>query len=295
VSRIGVDFGGTRIKAGVVNDEGAIEYDAITETHAGAAPEKILDAIVAVVHGLNASPRSVGVAIPGECDDEGRCYRLPNVPGFEGYPIAPELKKRFGCPVEIENDATTAALGELKFGYGRAHKSFAMITLGTGVGGGIVIDGTVRRGRYGFAGELGHVPIDRSPDAAKCACGQRGCVEAYASTHAVLERASVGGRRPSDMREVAAAAKRGDPSAFAAFDEMGVALAWMITSVQNTLDLDAIVFSGGISAAFELIEPSLRRTLRARAHARPLGEIPLLVSELGDRAGIVGAAYLPDV
>jgi glucokinase len=295
VSRIGVDFGGTRIKAGIVDDGGGIVRDAITETHAGASPGAILDALAALVRGLVDSPQSVGVAIPGECDASGRCYRLPNVPGFEGFPIGPELKKRLACPVSIENDATTAALGELKFGHGRTYKSFAMITLGTGVGGGIVIDGKVRRGRNGFAGELGHVPIERSPDAAKCACGQRGCVEAYSSTRALIERASVGGRKPSDVREVAVAAKKGDPSASAAFDEMGVALAWMITAVQNTLDLDAIVFSGGISASFELIEPSLRRTLRARAHAKPLGELPLLVSELADRAGIVGAAYLPDI
>jgi glucokinase len=294
VNRIGVDFGGTRIKAGLV-DGGVIRREAITETHAGSTPDTILDAIASIAKSLDSSPQSVGVAIPGEADAAGHCYRLPNVPGFEGFSIGPELSKRIGCPVTIENDATTAALGEKLFGHGRTHASFAMITLGTGVGGGVVIDRKVRRGRYGFAGELGHVPIDRSPSAPVCTCGLRGCVESWASSHALLARAAAAGSHAPDVRTVAEAAKRGDRAALSAFEEMGVALAWMVTAVQNTLDLDAFVFSGGISASFDLIEPSLRRTLRERAHAKPLGEVPLLVSEMGDRAGIVGAAHLHEI
>jgi glucokinase len=286
---IGIDFGGTRIKGGVV-DGGAIVRDDSIETRG--SPAEVLDAIATLARKLDPHPKSVGVAIPGECDADGRCYRLPNVPGFEGVPIAAELSRRVGCPVGVENDATTAALGESLFGHGREHPSFLMMTLGTGVGGGVVIDRRVRRGAHGFGGEIGHVPIDRSPDAPRCGCGLRGCVEAFAGTHALLARFRELGGVCEEIVDIARAADGGDERARRVFDEMGTALGWMLTAVQNVLDLDAIVVSGGISQSFELVEPSLRRTLRARAHAAPLGEVPLLVSALGDRAGIVGAAHL---
>jgi glucokinase len=295
VSILGVDFGGTRIKAGIVRGA-EIERSQSIDTRAGAEPRVILDAIAELVLGLDRAPTSVGIAIPGECDASGRCYRLPNVPGFEGMPIADELVRRLGCPVTLENDATTAALGEMLEGHGRTHESFVMVTLGTGVGGGLVIDRTLRRGRHGFGGELGHVPIDRSKDAPVCNCGLRGCVEAFAGTKAVLARAASLGCKAKDMRGLAEEANSGSAHALTVWDEMGTALAWMLTAIQNVLDLDAVVFSGGVSASFHtLIEPAVRRTLRERAYAPPLGEVPLLVSELGDRAGIVGAANLPRI
>ena len=286
---IGIDFGGTRIKAGVVEGATIVATDSV-ETRG--SPADVLDAIAALAKKLDGQPKSVGVAIPGECDDQGRCYRLPNVPGFEGVPIAAELSRRIGCPVGVENDATTAALGEALFGHGREHASFVMVTLGTGIGGGVVVERRLHRGAHGFGGEIGHVPIDRSPDAPLCGCGLRGCVEAFAGTHALLARYRAAGGVANEILEIATAALGGEERARHVFDEMGGALGWMLTSVQNILDLDAVVFSGGISKSFELIEPGLRRQLRARAHAKPLGEIPLLVSALGDRAGIVGAANL---
>ncbi len=286
---IGVDFGGTRIKAGVV-DGGAIVRSESIPTRGSAS--EVLDAIAALVKSLDAKPPSVGVAIPGECDASGRCYRLPNVPGFEGVAIAEELAKRIGCRVAVENDATTASLGELLFGHGGTHGSFLMVTLGTGVGGGLVVERRVRRGANGFGGEIGHVPIDKSADAPRCGCGLRGCVEAFAGTSALLARYRALGGTAEQPRDIARAAHEGDANGKRVFDEMGDALGWMLTAVQNVLDLDAIVFSGGISASFDLIEPALRNRLRARAHAKPLGEVPLLVSAMADRAGIVGAAHL---
>jgi glucokinase len=289
--RIGVDFGGTRIKAGIVSD-GLIRRDASAHTPAGATPAVVLDAIASLVRSLGEAPTSVGVAIPGECDAEGRCYRLPNVHGFENVPIAAELASRLGCRVAVENDATTAALGEMLHGHGRDYPSFVMVTLGTGIGGGVVIDRHLRRGAHGFGGEIGHIPIDRSPDAPVCPCGQRGCVEALAGTAALLRRWAELGGKATEIRDIAVAADGGDAAAQRVFDEMGDALGWMLTAIQNVLDLDAVVFSGGVSASFARIEPSLRRTLRKRAHGPPLGEVPLLVSELGERAGLVGAAHL---
>jgi len=288
---IGVDFGGTQIKAGIVAGD-AVERWSVDQTPTGAPPATVLDAVARVVVELDARPTRVGLAIPGEVDANGRCWRLPNVPGFEGVEIASELRARLGCPVYVENDATTAAYAELLFGHGRQYPSLAMLTLGTGIGGGLVLDGKVRRGRFGFAGEFGHIPIDHSAGAWPCGCGQRGCLEAYAGSRGVLRRFTELGGRGDEIKEVAESVRRGERAGLEAFEMMARALGDGVTALENVLDLDAIVFSGGISASFDLIEPKLRESVRARAFAPPLGEVPLLVSELGERAGVVGAAYL---
>lgn len=288
---IGVDVGGTRIK--LADADGArITKQSVIPTPTGGTPAAFLDALADAIRDLVPSPTAVGLGIPGEVDSNGRCYRLPNVPGFEGVAIAAELEERLGARVVVENDATAAALGESRFGHGRVHPSFLLVTLGTGVGGGLVLDRRVVRGANGFAGEIGHTTVDISPTAPGCVCGNRGCLESFAGARALVERVRRDGVHADEARDVAAAARRGEPSARAAFEAMADMLAIALNSIQNVLDLDAIVFSGGVSAAFDLVEPRLRERLRARCYAKPLGDVPLLVSELGDRAGVVGAAQL---
>ncbi|HEX7451570.1 MAG TPA: ROK family protein, partial [Polyangiaceae bacterium] len=182
---IGVDFGGTQVKAGIV-ESGEVVRSTSTPTRAGSSPGEVLDTIASTVLALSSKPDAVGVAIPGEVNSEGRCWRLPNVPGFEGVHIGEELAKRLHCPIAVENDATTAALGERLYGHGREHPSFLMLTLGTGVGGGLVLGHQLYPGATGFAGEVGHMKVDTSADAPLCACGQRGCVETFAGTRALL-------------------------------------------------------------------------------------------------------------
>jgi len=288
---IGVDLGGTRIKAGVVTN-GKVTSSLSVETGADKGPKHVLDVIAETVKQLDAHPDGVGLAIPGGVNPEGLCWRMPNVPGFEGVNVSAELKARLGCRVIVENDATTAALAELHLGHGRLHPSFAMMTLGTGIGGGIVIDGTLRRGRNGFAGEVGHTPIDRSPSGWPCACGLKGCIESYAGTRGLIRKYSELGGSATEIRPISDAARRGDAAAKATFEAMGTALGIGLAGLQNTLDLDAIVFTGGISASFDLIEPALRKALVEYAFSPPLAEVPLLVSALGEHTGLLGAAYL---
>jgi glucokinase len=197
-----------------------------------------------------------------------------------------------GCPVSVENDATTAALAELRFGHGRRYPSFLMLALGTGVGGGVVIDGVPRRGTHGFAGELGHIAI-HCEESWPCVCGGRGCLESYVGTAGLKRKFEELGGRADEVLEIAESARAGEHAGLAVFEMMGDVLGQGIRTLQNVLDVDAIVFTGGISAAFDLFEPSCRKTLRECPFAKPLGEVPLLVSELGDRAGTVGAALLP--
>jgi len=234
----------------------------------------------------------VGVAIPGEVDDDGRCYRLPNVAGFEGVRIRAELEQRLECRVVVENDASSAALGELLYGHGQRYASFMVATLGTGVGGGLVVDRKMRRGAHGFAAEIGHLLVDSSASAWPCACGRNGCMEAYAGTRGLLRRYEELGGEAGEPLDVANAANAGDARAKAAFDFMGRALGIGLAQIQKVLDLEALVFTGGVSRSFHLIEPALSAALREHAFGPPTATVPLLVSDLGGHAGVIGAAAL---
>lgn len=290
---IGVDFGGTHVKAGLVSG-GNVVRSTTTETKAGLSPGEILDLLAKTVLELAPKPEAVGIAIPGEVDADGRCWRLTNVPGFAGVRIGEELSRRLhGAQIAVENDATSAALGERLYGHGREHPSFLMVTLGTGIGAGLVLGHMLYPGANGFAGELGHVNVDTSHEAPPCACGQYGCVEAYAGTKALIRKfQELGGGEAEDVATIAASARRGERAGLEVFAMLGEGLGRGVAAVQNMLDLNAIVFTGGVSNAFDLFEPHLRRGLTARAFAPPLAQVPLLVSALGERAGIIGAAYL---
>ncbi|HEY3495021.1 MAG TPA: ROK family protein [Polyangiaceae bacterium] len=288
---VGVDFGGTQVKAGVVQG-GEVVRSMTAETRTGATVNEVLATLTNVALALDPKPDAVGVAIPGEVDGEGRCWRLTNVPGFEGIHIARELGERLNCPIAVENDATAAALGERLYGHGRSFPSFLMVTLGTGIGGGLVLGHALYAGSNGFAGEVGHMNVTRAPDAPVCACGQRGCIEAYAGTRALLRRFRELGGTADEVLPISVSARRGEERGLRVFEEMGEALGRGLANIQNLLDLNAIVFSGGVSASFDLIEPHVRRALREFAFAPPLAQVPLLVSELGERAGVIGAAHL---
>ena len=293
-TRIGIDFGGTRIKFAEVSGAEVLRRVSI-DTKAGASPAEIFDSMAEAVLSLCGAPNALGVAIPGEVDRDGRCVRLPNVPGFEGVAIAAELEARTGALVTVENDATTAAFGEHLYGWGRTYPSFLTVTLGTGIGGGLVIDGHLVRGAHGFAGEIGHATVDPSPAAPLCACGNRGCLETYAGTVGLLGRFREGGGEATEVKHIAESARRSERAGLDTFAMAADALAVGLSNIQSTLDLDAIVFSGGVSLSFDLVEPRLRAGLRARSFAPILAEVPLVVSALGELAGVVGAAHLPEL
>lgn len=288
---IGIDFGGTKIKVGRISGASVVQTESVA-TRAADGPPQILDLIAETVRRIDPHPEAVGLAVPGIVSPDGVCFRLPNVPGFEGTNLATELGARLDCRVVVENDATTAALAEMMEGHGRSYSSFLMLTLGTGIGGGLVIDRRLRRGAHGFAGEVGHTPIERSQTAWVCGCGLAGCLESYSGTKGLLRRYAELGGTAQEILPIAEAARRGEDAALQTFAMMGRALGIGIAGFQNTLDLDAIVFTGGISSSFDLIRPGLVESLRSHAFAPPLADVPLLVSELGDRTGLLGAAYL---
>lgn len=288
---IGVDFTNAAINAGVVSG-GRVLHSNLADTPRDAAPSRILDTIARVVSELSRKPDTVGIAIPGEVNSDGRCWRLPNTSGFEGVRIAEELSRRLQCPIAVENRATAAALAEQLYGHGQRHQTFLLVSVDTGIGGGLVIGHQLYPGSNGFGAEIGHIRIDTAPDAPLCACGQRGCLEAFAGTRAAARRFAELGGGTTDFAGVVASARRGEWSGVLTFESMGRALGRALSTVQNFLDLGAVVFTGPAAVHFDLFEASVREELRRHAFAPPLADVPLLVSALGDSAGVIGAAHL---
>lgn len=290
MAKIGIDLGGTAIKVARVEEDQILSQLSVQTPTGGA--EAVLSAAAAAVRELDPEPQAVGLAIPGEVNAQGVCYRLPNIPGFEQVHIAGVLEAELGCSVTVDNDGNAAAHGEALYGAGREYKSFAMFTLGTGIGGGLVLDGKMRTGSYGFAAEIGHLPVDNRADAWLCGCGQTGCIESYAGTNGLLRKFRELGGRAEEVIDIADAARKGEAAGIQAFEMMSHALARGITIIQNILDLDAIVFTGGVSQSFDLIEGAMRSEMKRLAFSEPTGNVPLVVSELGARAGAIGAAHL---
>jgi glucokinase len=288
---IGVDFTSSVIKAGIV-EGGAVTRSMTADTPSNTEPAEVLDTIARVVLALAAKPAAVGIAIPGEVNTDGRCWRLPNTRGFEGVKIAEEAGRRIRCPIAVENRATAAALAEQLYGHGRVQQNFVLMTLDTGIGGGLVIGHQLYPGSNGFGAELGHICVDTTPEAPLCGCGQRGCVEAFAGTRSVLRKFQELGGRASDLNTIANSARRGEYAGLTTFEAMGRAIGRALATVQNFLDLSAVVFAGSAASYFDLIEAFVREELRARTFAPPLAEVPLLLSSLGDSAAVIGAAHL---
>lgn len=305
----GVDFGGTNIKLGLVTRQGRVLARTTLATCHHADPNVFTRGVasalqrLARVHG--ARVRGVGVGAPGLVDTErGSIYQLTNVPGgWRGVRLGALLERRVRCRCVIDNDVNAVALGEWSFGAGRGTQHSVYVTLGTGVGGGLVLNGRLVRGAIGSAGEVGHMAL--TADGPRCACGRRGCLEAFIGSAAVLRRAQramhrhaprlrslaerAGGLTPE---VVARAAWAGDPASRGIWQEVGDALGRGLANVVNLLNPERIVIGGGVGKAWGLFAPTMRASLRAHAFEAPAKAVSVVRAQLGDRAGILGAACL---
>jgi glucokinase len=306
---IGVDIGGTKVAAGVVDEQGGIITTARRDTPSN-DPAKIQEIIADVVRELQASHQAeaVGIGAAGFVDaTRSTVIFAPNL-AWRDEPLRAAVENRCGLPVVVENDANAAAWAEARFGAGRGQKYLVIITLGTGLGGGLVIDGELYRGRLGIAGELGHVTVE--PGGRRCGCGGRGCWERYASGRALVREAQelaslspaiasrlldLAGGQPEAITGVAVtqAAQDGDEAALEAFRVVGTWLGHGMAALAAVLDPGMFVLGGGVSAAGELLREPAARTLQERITARAYREVPSVrIAELGPEAGIVGAADL---
>lgn len=290
---LGLDLGGTNIKSVVVDvDADSIEVVTVDSapTHADRGPLGVIDRIVEVGSGIVASQGpvdSVGLGIPGLFDPGRGTVRLfPNLPGpWEGQPIRDPVADGLGIDVALVNDARAFSLAESTIGAGRGCPTVVCLTLGTGIGGGIVIDGRLHLGAWGVAGEIGHQTVD--PDGPVCGCGNRGCVEALAKAEVLVGLAG-----KADPEEVYRTAVEGDPDSVAAIETVSRWLGIGLANVVTILGPDRIVVGGGIAAAGDLVLEPIRRVVAERVTLVPSDQIEVVTAELGSSAGAVGAALV---
>jgi glucokinase len=308
---VGVDIGGTKVAAGVVDEDGAVLARARRLTPSKSKEAAAVEAtIVEVVQELQATYDivAVGIGAAGFVDAARARVRFAPHLAWRDEPLRDALTGVLGLPVVVENDANAAAWAEWRFGAGRGESHLVCVTLGTGIGGGMVIEGVPQRGRYGMAGEFGHMVV--VPDGRRCECGNRGCLEQYASGNVLgreareLARAgspvtvSLLERVEGDVEAlvgpvVTEAAREGDPCAVELFDDVGRWLGVGLANLAAALDPGTFVIGGGVSEAGELLlgpaRESFRRTLTGRGY-RPVARI--VPAAFGPEAGLVGAADL---
>ena len=289
---LGLDLGGTNIKIAVLDRSAADAVPTLVArdvrpTHASHGPDAVAEALVAAgqaaieAHGPVAT---IGVGVPGLFDAETGVIRLfPNLPGpWPGFPLRERLEAGFGRPVAIINDARAHTLAESRMGAGRGAATMALVTLGTGIGGGLIIDGKLHLGT-GTAGEIGHQTV--LLDGPLCGCGNRGCAEALAQAKALTDAA---GR--ATVEAVFAGAVDGDERCVAAVDQAARYLGVAVANVVNVLAPDRVVVGGGIAGAGEGILEPLRASVREHARMLPADRTEIVLAELGSMAGGIGAA-----
>ncbi|WNI15159.1 ROK family glucokinase [Actinacidiphila sp. ITFR-21] len=305
---IGVDIGGTKIAAGVVDEEGSILETVKVPTPS--TPEGVVDAIVEAVRQVSTGHQieAVGIGAAGYVDDKRATVLFaPNI-NWRHEALKDKVEQRVELPVVVENDANAAAWGEYRFGAGQGHSDVICITLGTGLGGGIIIGNKLRRGRFGVAAEFGHIRV--VPDGLLCGCGSQGCWEQYASGRALVRYAqqranatpenaqvllALGDGTPEGIegRHVSAAARQGDPVAVDSFRELARWAGAGLADLASLFDPSAFIVGGGVSDEGELVLDPIRKSFRRwliggewRPHAQ------VLAARLGGKAGLVGAADL---
>lgn len=300
---IGVDLGGTKLAAALVSLDGRLTHRVTRPTctdDAGTLVDQVCELVTELLAVASAPVRAVGIGAAGLVDRDRSTVRFaPNLP-LNDVPLGELVAERTHLDVTVENDANAAAWAEYRFGAGRGAESLAVVTVGTGIGAGIVLDGRLFRGSHGLAAEVGHLVLD--PAGPPCPCGGAGCLESFASGRALSAAARrLAGDGGAAGREIqgsalAAAALAGDQVAIEAFRQIGTSLGLGLAGLAAVLDVDAFVLGGGVAAAGELLrapaELALRDRLVGGAH-RPRPDVRL--AALGNDAGIVGAADLARV
>jgi len=256
----------------------------------------VADAIAALMGRRTDGLVGIGFGAPGFIDpDTGTIVGgSENIPGMTRRSPSAFLAARLGVPAWADNDATCAAAAELSFGAGRGLGGFVLVTVGTGIGGGLVLGGRLWRGVRGFAGEIGHLSLD--PEGPACPCGARGCLEQYASGPAIVRawKAAAGGRAVAagTPQEVAGLARSGDPAAIAAFASAGRALGQALGGLVNLLDVEACLVGGGVANADEVLLAPTRESFRRFAYPLVAEGVRIVRAALGNDAGLLGAAAL---
>lgn len=286
---VGIDIGGTYVKVGVVSGDRVLKpVKRPTPQSFGGCVETVASLVSQACGGE--TPEFAGVGVPGVIDPESRVVLdAPNLPWMEQEPLEAAIQERTGARVIVENDASAAAYGEARHGAGRGYPDFLLVTLGTGIGGGLVLGGQLFRGPGGMAGEFGHLPVGHER---LCACGARGCLEAAVSAQGLLQNARESGVPVTDLPELAERARQNQEEARRVFQNAGVMLGEALAQVALLLDLRVFLIGGGGAPVLDLLKPPALGTLAMRAFGRKATDFTLERTRLGNDAGIIGAAEL---
>ena len=307
---VGVDLGGTNIKIGIVSDKGKLVKSISIKTEADCGPKTVITNIVKGVETILAKNKlkiqGIGIGCPGVVSiKKGIVENAPNLPGWKNVKLGPIIKEKFGYKVHLENDANAAAIGELMFGAGKKFDSFVMVTLGTGVGGGIVFNKKIFRGEFGAAGEIGHISID--VNGPKCNCGSTGCIEAYAGNSYLKEQirselkdypdSEVWKLIENDLSKVSpriiqAASEKKDAYAKFVIERMGKQLGAALASLSNLLDISTFIIGGGVAGFGKPLLDSARKTISERVLLSLRSRVLVIPAKLQNEAGIKGASSL---
>jgi glucokinase len=304
-----IDLGGTKILSLVVDERGAVCGEDLRPTEATAGPEAVLarmrDSLQAALRAAGQGTLlAAGLSVPGPVDAQrGVVAQAPNLPGWRNVPVGERLREQLGCPVVVENDANAATWGEFTAGSGAGCRHMIFLTISTGIGGGLILDGRLYRGANGAAGELGHVPL--LPDGPFCGCHARGCLETLASGTAIardaakavadgeaplLERLAAGG--PITAAHVHEAAEQGERTAIDIVDRAARYLGSGLVAFVNIFNPDVIVIGGGTAKIGDrLLDPAIEE-MRTRSVHPSRDHVRVVPAALGDRACALGAAAL---
>ncbi len=298
---IGVDLGGTNLRVAAIDAGGQVLEKVSVPANYDTGPDRVVSDVVHTIQEVrsrvdDAGLAGVGIGIPGFIDiQRGVVVSAANLPGFEGYPFRDHIERELKTAIILENDANAAALGEMWMGGGRGIKDLLLITLGTGIGGGIIVDGKVLHGFLGMAGEIGHMTV--FPDGNPCGCGNCGCLEKHASASAI---AAMGQMMHFGNNEHQITAKRvyelalgGNDRAKLVFESVGRALGIAIANLINLFNFPLYLVSGGPLPAWDLFAPSMMAEIDKRAFTSSRSGTRVERAQLGANAGLFGAAYLP--
>jgi glucokinase len=308
---IGLDLGGTTLKAALVSATGEILHETRSDTEQERS-DQLLAQIIGAARALGEHPQAagraaaIGIGVPGLVNlKTKRIEVLTNLPGLTEIDLITEVSKATGLPVVLDNDANAAAYAELQAGAARGRREVFFITLGTGIGSGLVMNGQIYRGAAGFAGEFGHMTID--PEGIECGCGNVGCLETIASGPNIvrrtrerlyrdrtssLSRLAIPRDREFTAEDIARAAREGDEMAQVMMERTGMFLGIAIAAVINLLNIEMVVMGGGVMEAGELIlKPTIKET-RRRAFPPSFNSCEIVIAQLGPSAGMIGAALL---
>jgi glucokinase len=303
---IGVDLGGTNLRAGLVDRDGRVHHKLSIRTDYNANPQTISDQIFKLIHDVIhvsqveiSDIAGIGLGSPGLIDKRGETIIFsPNLPQWRNIPIKHLIAKRFVVPCVLENDANAAAWGEKWIGAAKEASSMVMMTIGTGIGGGIIIENKLWRGANNVAAEIGHMII--KIDGPKCNCGNNGCIEAYASATAMVRRfkellSSGMSSLLKNSEEITAkmindAATQGDKASLDIIKETGQYLGIAIVNIMHILNPEVIVLTGGMTGSGKLLMEPIQQVVKQKAFEASYKDTRIVFSQLGNDAGIIGAA-----